>query len=45
MLLTPGHALEYGEATALIEVFTFDAVLADKGLWLKRFRLAHPVMS
>lgn len=31
LLLTPGQASEYGQAEALIEGFTFEAVLADKG--------------
>ncbi|MGH8439953.1 MAG: IS5 family transposase [Pseudomonas sp.] len=31
MLLTPGQASEYGQAEALIEGFSFEAVLADKG--------------
>lgn len=31
LLLTPGQASEYGQAEVLIEGFTPDAVLADKG--------------
>jgi transposase len=31
LLLTPGQASEYGQAEALIEGFTPEAVLADKG--------------
>ena len=31
LLLTPGQSSEYGQAEALIEGFTPDAVLADKG--------------
>lgn len=31
MLLTAGHASEYGQANALIEGFNVDYVLADKG--------------
>ncbi|WP_437127800.1 IS5 family transposase [Pseudomonas aeruginosa] len=31
LLLTPGQASEYGQAEALIEGFTCEAVLADKG--------------
>lgn len=31
LLLTPGQASEYGQAEALIQGFTFEAVLADKG--------------
>ncbi len=31
ILLTSGHASEYGQANALIESFNVDYVLADKG--------------
>jgi len=31
LLLTPGQASEYGQAERLVEGFTFEAVLADKG--------------
>lgn len=37
LLLTAGHASEYGQANALIEGFDVDYVLADKGYDSDRF--------
>lgn len=43
LLLTPGQASEYEQAAALIDGFTCEAVLVDKGYDLRRLRRCDPV--